>query len=298
MLNNITTIEELDSIARVHRIEHSSGTTHWRIWGEGPSLILLHGGWGSWRHWFRNIEPLSRRFQLLVPDMPGFGDSDPLVQTSVAAIAESLSEDIEQLPVGPRFSVAGFSFGAWVAGHLLAHRRDRVDRMVMVGAGGLGRVNSRRNAMRSWRFAQGNEERMAAHRHNLETMMLARPETIDETAINIQAQNAEATRFRHRLANDPMLLKDCLERWPVSVTAIWGEDDAVVKGYLEERREALLAIDPRNRFHVVPGAGHWVQYEEPDTVNALLVDELLRKKNAANTSNRIRKEPFDDRNAV
>lgn len=278
MQRKITTIEDLDSLARVCRLDHPSGTTLWRIWGEGPSLILLHGGWGSWRHWFRNIEPLSQHFQLLVPDMPGFGDSDPLEATSVAAIAESLSEHIDGLPVSPRFSIAGFSFGAWVAGHMLAHRRNQVDRMIMVGAGGLGRVNSRRNAMRSWRFAQNGEERMAAHRHNLQAMMLARPDAIDETAILIQAQNAEATRFRHGLANDPMLLKDCLERWPVSVSAIWGQEDAVVKGYFEERREALLAIDPKSRFHLVPNAGHWVQYEAPDTVNALLIEELLRKR--------------------
>ncbi|MEO4044851.1 alpha/beta hydrolase [Hoeflea sp. CAU 1731] len=282
MQRNITTIEDLESLARVCRLEHSAGTTLWRIWGEGPSLILLHGGWGSWRHWFRNIEPLSRHFQLFVPDMPGFGDSDPLEATSVAAIAETLSKNIDGLPVLPRFSIAGFSFGAWVAGHMLAHRRNQVERMIMVGAGGLGRVNSRRNAMRSWRFAQNSEERMAAHRHNLQAMMLARPDAIDETAILIQAQNAEATRFRHGLANDPMLLKDCLERWPVSVSAIWGQEDAVVKGYFEERREALLAIDPKSRFHLVPNAGHWVQYESPDTVNALLIEELLRKREIAN----------------
>ncbi|MBW8640086.1 alpha/beta hydrolase [Hoeflea sp. WL0058] len=282
MQRNITTLEELDSLARFRRLDHPFGTTQWRIWGKGPSLILLHGGWGSWRHWFRNIEPLSRHFQVLVPDMPGFGDSDPLEATSVAAIAENLSENIDRLPVSSRLSIAGFSFGAWVAGHMLAHRRNRIDCMIMVGAGGLGRVNSRRNAMRSWRFAQSDEERMAAHRHNLQALMLARPETIDDTAILIQAQNAEATRFRHRLANDSMLLKDCLEHWPVSVAAIWGQDDVVVKGYLEERREALMAIDPQSRLHVVPKAGHWVQYEEPDAVNALLIEELLRKRDRLN----------------
>ena len=52
------------------------GSMVWRIWGEGRPLLLLHGASGSWTHWIRNIRPLAARFRVLVPDMPGFGDSD------------------------------------------------------------------------------------------------------------------------------------------------------------------------------------------------------------------------------
>jgi pimeloyl-ACP methyl ester carboxylesterase len=42
--------------------------------GAGPTL-LLHGGTGSWTHWVRNIEPLARQFSVVVPDLPGMGES-------------------------------------------------------------------------------------------------------------------------------------------------------------------------------------------------------------------------------
>ena len=39
---------------------------------------MLHGGHGSWLHWIRNIDALGQRHTLLIPDLPGFGDSDEL----------------------------------------------------------------------------------------------------------------------------------------------------------------------------------------------------------------------------
>ena len=47
------------------QIEHvtAAGVKALRV-GSGPTLLLLHGGTGSWTHWVRNIEPLSRRFSL------------------------------------------------------------------------------------------------------------------------------------------------------------------------------------------------------------------------------------------
>ncbi len=264
-------LADLEGKAEIHAIPHEHGHTLWRVWGEGPSLVLLHGGSGSWLHWVRNIEPLSRHFRLFVADIPGFGRSDPLPGHSVAALGEVLANSLDGLPVGRSYCLAGFSFGAWVGGHMLAHHRNRVKRLVLVGAGGLGRVNRRMNLMKSWRTLESAEERLAVHRHNLGVLMLSNPDSIDDLAVAVQARSAEATVFRHRKVGDEPLLKECIERWPVRLTAIWGEDDAVVKGYLDERREAALALDPEADFHVVPDAGHWIQFEEAETVNRLLL---------------------------
>src|SRR5438552_16610728 len=51
------------------------GEVVWHVFGRGEPLVLLHGGTGSWLHWVRNIEPLSADFMLLVPDIPGSGES-------------------------------------------------------------------------------------------------------------------------------------------------------------------------------------------------------------------------------
>src|SRR5438128_12214684 len=65
------------------------GEIVWHIFGRGEPLMLLHGGTGSWLHWVRNIAPLSADFMLLVPDIPGSGESanpePPITAERIAA---------------------------------------------------------------------------------------------------------------------------------------------------------------------------------------------------------------------
>ena len=63
--------------AEAQRIETpcGDGSMVWRVWGSGPPLVLLHGGYGSWMHWIRNVLVLAREFTVIAPDLPGLGES-------------------------------------------------------------------------------------------------------------------------------------------------------------------------------------------------------------------------------
>lgn len=68
-----------------HTTFYEGQTVVWHHWGpHRPGrlpLVMLHGGSGSWTHWIRNIDALlAQGFELWLPDLPGFGDSDPLPQ--------------------------------------------------------------------------------------------------------------------------------------------------------------------------------------------------------------------------
>lgn len=266
-----TAIAALEACAETIRLPHADGQTVWRVWGEGPSLVLLHGGSGSWLHWVRNIAVLAQHFRVFVPDMPGFGDSDSLSSNSVTLLARSIADDLERLPIDPHYCIAGFSFGTWIGGLLLAHHQERVDRLVLVGAAGLGRTLPLSAGLRSWRRLPEASARRQAHRQNLEHIMLADPDSVDALAIEVQSRSAEACRFRHRAVSEKMMLKDCVERWPVKLTALWGTRDAFIGGHFEERRKVMLAVDPGAGFHLIEGAGHWVQFEASDATNRLLL---------------------------
>ncbi|MFN8953387.1 MAG: alpha/beta fold hydrolase, partial [Burkholderiales bacterium] len=75
--------------------------TVWHAWGQPtqPAVVLLHGGSGSWTHWVRNIAPLQAAgWRVLVPDLPGFGDSDlPPGCTDVDALPVHLHAGLQQL---------------------------------------------------------------------------------------------------------------------------------------------------------------------------------------------------------
>src|SRR5260221_14635160 len=116
------------------------GVMVWRVWGEGEPLVLFHGGFGSWTHWFRNIPALSRRYRLIVASLPGLGESDeaprPHTPEGLAAIAADGLARI--LAPGERFHLAGFSFGGLIGGHVAAMLGESCRSLTLVGAGGLG----------------------------------------------------------------------------------------------------------------------------------------------------------------
>ena len=135
------------------RVTHLEGArTVWHLWGPefGEPVVLLHGGSGSWTHWVRNIAPLrDAGWRVLVPDLPGFGDSDlPPGCTDVPQLPVHLHAGLQQLaPQGP-VQVVGFSFGGMAGALWLAEYPDDAQALVLVGAPGLGLSSPQRTALK------------------------------------------------------------------------------------------------------------------------------------------------------
>ena len=110
--------------AEARRIETpcGAGAMVWRVWGGGPPLVLLHGGYGSWTHWIRNVLPLARRFTVIAPDLPGLGESaTPPEPHTAEGLARIIVAGLATLlPAGVRFHLTGFSFGGVLGGHVAA----------------------------------------------------------------------------------------------------------------------------------------------------------------------------------
>ena len=128
-------LERLDEAAEVIRTPCGEGSLVWRCWGDGPPLVLVHGGFGAWNHWVRNIEGLARDYRVIAPDMAGQGDSDdppqPYDADSLAAIlGEGLRHIIGDQPV--RFVC--FSFGAVIGGMVAASLGPQTTSFTGVGA--------------------------------------------------------------------------------------------------------------------------------------------------------------------
>ncbi|WP_404863504.1 alpha/beta fold hydrolase [Georhizobium sp. MAB10] len=257
------------------RVVSRSGTV-WRQWGEGAPLVLLHGGAGSWLHWVRNIAALMASYRVLVPDMPGFGESsaaDPA--DDPRAIASRLIDDLNSdLGVKDAIKLVGFSFGGLVAGLIAEQEPQRIDRLVLVGPSGLGLPTSKRLPLMSWRRTVSEGARRAAHAHNLRVLMLADGKAIDDATVTIQAYNAECARLNSRpISNRPFLL-GALTNASVPISGIWGAQDAILDDDLEKRFAIVRLADPNSSITSIPHAGHWVQYEKAETFNSLVLELL------------------------
>lgn len=262
-----------DAMTR-HDVPLEGSHVTWRTRGEGPPLVLLHGGHGSWAHWVRNIEPLSRRFRVLVPDLPGYGDSSAPAAPTLEALVDATQHTLDTLVgAGAPVALAGFSFGGLVATHLAA-RRGGVSHLALLGPAGHGGARRPRAALRDWREAAAQRQDDALRdlmRHNLQAHMLAGP--ADDLALAVHTMSCLRTRFHSKRISRAGGLAEPLRTVNAPVVLLWGEHD--VTATPAELAPVLAGVCAAVvHTEILPDAGHWVQYEAADTVNTLLAGWL------------------------
>ncbi len=267
--------------AEAERLETPCGDGRmvWHVWGSGPPLALLHGGYGSWTHWIRNVLALSRAFTVAAPDLPGLGESaTPPEPHTAEGLAQIIVAGLEQVfPKHAALHIAGFSFGGVLGGPVAAQLGDRVRTFTIVGSNGLGLVRQP-TALRRVPERASEAELLDVARHNLGALMIADPAKIDELAVYIQSQNAPRGRVKSRRFSRADTLVRALPRVRARLDGIWGERDATAYPHLDDRARTLRSIQPGSRFEVIAGAGHWVQYEAADRFNPLLA-EIVQSPN-------------------
>jgi len=270
-------LDDLDSAAR--RIETPCGEGHlvWRVWNPTAAdpIVLLHGGNGSWRHWVRQIPRLAATRRVIAPDLPGLGDSAMMPDPQDPPHAARMVLDGWHAAVGAtRADLVGFSYGANVAGQVAARKGDALRSLTLVGAGSLGVA---RNAVPLEKVRDKRDAaRIAAHRFNLASLMIADPARIDDLALAIQEWNTVHARFRSRGFANAALLQEALAKTTAPLTAIWGERDQIAFGHIPQRCAAVREARPDAAIALIPDAGHWTAYEAPDAFDAAL-DAALRR---------------------
>ena len=267
-------LDRYEHAARRQETPCGDGAMVWRIWGDGPVVLLLHGGAGSWRHWIRNLDLLSRDHTVIAPDLPGLGDSarapDPIDAASIGGIVTAGLNQVAG-PDAP-LHIAGFSFGGVIAGVTAANAGARVRSLTLIGTGGLGPPNRSVELVRV-RDTTGNE-RLAAHRENLLRMMLSNPESADALALEIQEQNTKRARLNSGFMWMSRVLHEALPRVQGHVHGFWGEHEMTDRAMLDTRIGLLRQARPDVTVEIVPGAGHWMFYEAADHFNAAFSQTL------------------------
>jgi pimeloyl-ACP methyl ester carboxylesterase len=264
-------IERLERTARRHATPCGDGELAWREWGEGDAVVLLHGGFGSWLHWVRNIEPLAARRRVLAVDLPGLGDSAlPAEPVGPDTVGAPIAEGLETLlPAGTGCDLVGFSFGGLVAGQVAKRLGARVRSLTLVGASGLGLPRRRVELVRRTpRMAP--EALREAQAYNLRALMLFDTRRVGALAMAVQAHNDARARIKSRRISLGDSLRQALPALRGRLNGIWGEHDVTATPGAEGQRALLAALHPEVDFRVIPDAGHWVQFEAAEAFDAAL----------------------------
>jgi pimeloyl-ACP methyl ester carboxylesterase len=109
-----------------------------RIAGEGPPLLLIHGIGDNSRTWEEIMPTLARNHLVVAPDLLGHGESDkPRADYSVAAYANGMRDLLSTLNID-RATLVGHSLGGGVAMQFAYQFPERTERMVLIATGGVG----------------------------------------------------------------------------------------------------------------------------------------------------------------
>jgi epoxide hydrolase 4 len=262
--------------------------------GAGPLVVLLHGFPEFWWSWRRQIPALVEAgFRVVAVDQRGYALSDRPTSWRDYRI-ERLAADIDGLIAAlgeERAHVVGHDWGAAVAWTVASLHPERVERLAILNVPHPARMEqalrtSPRQLLHSWYmfFFQipWLPERLmrAGGRRTLENAYGdARPGAFTDADLDRYAQallgpgglKGPIDWYRAALRRSPRATRRLYRPIPAPTLVIWGEQDRFLGAELAEPDPQLV---PDVRVERLPNASHWVQHDEPEAVNRLLVDFL------------------------
>jgi pimeloyl-ACP methyl ester carboxylesterase len=244
----------------------------YRSLGKGTPLLLMHGGSGSWLHWKRNLPALAADHRVIAFDLPGYGESpDIAADVTLEGYAALVAAAAEEALGGEAADIVGFSFGGLIAATVAIGLGRRCRRLAMIAPSGfdapVGRILGRKPRRD---FPPGREGHRAFLRQNLLSLMLADPASVDDDAIDMHEQNLKNARFDNRGISWSDQLLPCLSRLTCPLLMVYGDLDKTPYPSRDARIARCRVVKPKLRVAVIPGAGHWAQYERAEATETIL----------------------------
>lgn len=267
---------------RIHYVRH----------GAGFPLVLLHGWPEFWYVWRKNILPLAERFDVIVPDLRGFGDSEkpPTPPGQGTALAD-LVDDLKALADGlglPRFGIVSHDVGAFIAQEFARRHPERLLGLYFFDCPypGIGRRWAEPDHLREIWYQSFHQLPWAAElvglsRRSCELYIghflrhwAHDPHAFDEDLAvwvdNFLKPGNLQGGFNWYIGINEARLKVMREGPPalpkisVPTRVRWGVSDKVLKVAWADRLDEYFS---RLSFAPFPEAGHFPHYEQPDAAN-------------------------------
>lgn len=107
--------------------------------GDGPVVLFIHGILGSQRQWAHLVDRMDDDHRVILPDLFGHGESaKPMGDYSLSSHAATMRDLLDHLGI-EKVTLVGHSLGGGIAMQFFYLFPERVERLVLVASGGLGR---------------------------------------------------------------------------------------------------------------------------------------------------------------
>jgi pimeloyl-ACP methyl ester carboxylesterase len=227
--------------------------------GSGPIVLFLHGA-GGVPQWLPFFESISERYQLLVPEHPGFGGSDdPAWIRSMPDLALFYLDLIEQAHLDS-IHLIGNSLGGWLAAEILIRDRSRFRSLVQLAPAGI----RTKGVPGGDNFIWGPEEAVRNLYHDQAYADRILSLTPTEAQMDVMLKNRfTAAKFGWQ----PRWFNPDLEKWlhriKLPALVMWGDDDKILPPVNATLWQQRL---PDARMVMLKDCGHLPHVEHADRV--------------------------------
>lgn len=252
--------------------------THYLDAGIGEPVVLLHGsgpGVSAWANWQLTLPELAREYRVLAPDIVGYGATSrpDEIRYSLQTWTDHVLGFLDALGL-ERVALIGNSLGGRIALELATGAPDRVSRMVLMGAPGVGMIpTAGLAALRAY------EPSMQAMRDLLTGYFAVDKSIITDDLVRIRYEASVETHDAYRAmffdprhaGNDLGITEEQVRAIHTPALLVHGREDAVVPVDVAWTMVRLL---PDADLHVFARSGHWTQIERAAEFNALVAGFL------------------------
>ena len=243
--------------------------------GSGPALLCLHGTPSPAEDWMPLAHALEDRYRVLVPDLPGYGKSPMLADSSMENVGDAIAAMLRERRVDGLHAIIGYSTGAYRAFDLLL--RHAPSTRLVVSLAGIVTFNDAERGMRN-QIADALEadpgfiDSPATH-DMMRQLMLSEswrrehPEDEQRVIAWLGTTTAPALAAECRALATMRDLRPELRGCRTPVYARVGELDA---GAPPARSQEIVELVEHGELDVVRGCGHGMLIEDlRDTVTAI-----------------------------
>jgi pimeloyl-ACP methyl ester carboxylesterase len=264
----------------VNRFASSGGTLAYHDVGEGPAALLLHGFPLHSGVWGGLIPALAGRHRVIAPDLLGLGASDKPHDFALDIRAQTayIGELLAHLGID-RLAAIGHCTGGGIA-QLLAAGRPGVDALVLIDSIAFDAWpdEATRSAQTTSPELETFDEIDLVVRSVFRSGIREGEPSEDDVQAYLEPWRevgAVPAFFRWARAIDGLGLRDLetqMMSWDLPTLILWGEDDPFVASSIGERLNEAI---PSSALGLVPGCGHFLPEEAPETIFPI-ISEYLR----------------------
>ena len=266
-------IDKIEGLVEQREVIIGTIKTTYLVCGNGEPVIFLHGAGAGAVTWYPSINTISKNFQVVAPDIVGYGESDkPDAPYNRPYFSKWLKDFLKELKIS-KAHIVGLSQGGAIALQFAIENPNMVNKLVLVDAAGLGaKVSFWPLIGTIWMnsFPSSIANRFNS-RYILDKPINRDPNHSSYSIAVLKYKGGQNAFKQGRGTAVSKISEELLKQIENETLIIWGKND---KLFSVEYGEAAAKIIPNAKLQIIPDAGHLPLMDQTEIFNKILDDFL------------------------